>query len=121
MHRLRIAAVAVLLATSGCGGITIPEDPPLQEGVITERDRQPSFGTRNPTILVKNQADDPCGILYVVDPDNTDVWARTSAGKAEEKPVSDLRIGVHVRVWSYYISGICLGEGQASSIEILPG
>lgn len=116
----RRSGFLVLGLLMACSGITVPSDPASQEGVIVGRDRSTSFDKDRPTIWVKDDVDDECGVIYVIVP-RTELFTRGPHGQVRPIEVVDLKTGAAVRVWTDLILTSCPAQATAQAVELLAG
>ena len=114
--KMRVATLLCLLALGACNSISEPDGPGMT-GSIVARDQSISIGDP-PTIHVKTNPSEQCGVIFLVR-DRTTIFRRTTEGKLVSASVSELTVGRQVVVWSQYVLDSCPGQSNADAVEIL--
>ncbi|MFW6078121.1 MAG: DUF3221 domain-containing protein [Gemmatimonadota bacterium] len=118
-----LLACTTLAIAFGCASPTeAPYDrDPTIDGLIVALDVEAdSFDEGEPTVHVKEEVDDECGIIFGLDA-STEI-TRRDAGGDDRIPASieDLDTGDAVRVWARGgIADSCPQQGFAEAIEIV--
>ena len=105
-----------MLAT-GCASTSEPRGPAAITGPIVARNLTISIGSP-PTIHVKQAANDPCGIIFVLR-SSTRVLRRTGDGRTASASESDLTVGQRVSVWTDVVLDSCPAQASADVVEII--
>lgn len=121
---LLLLVLLSVVPVAGCDGPTdleLPAGEPTIEGPIVARDVPLGIADDEvPTVHVKRDDDDSCGIIFAVE-DFTEIVRRTGAGALVPAGVEDLEVGRRVRVWARGgIAESCPAQGRAEAVELLP-
>jgi hypothetical protein len=117
--RKLIAAIGILfLATYGCGR-ALEFAPNGMRGSIVARDIQTAVTGTLPSIHVKEDTSDQCGVIFGINA-STEIARRTSDGGTRSATVTDLKVGEEVVVWSGPVAESCPAQGIADRVEVLP-
>ena len=87
-------------------------------GSVVAREIQISIGAP-PSIHVKENAADGCGIVFLVR-SSTEIRRRTDSGASVPASYADLVSGKKVRVWARVVLESCPGQSSAEIVEIQP-
>lgn len=115
-----VAAICSVFIFGGCNGVTVPERDPIQEGVIVERGRRTPTSDDRPTIWVKDDPSDECGVVYSISGES-ELWTRDPLGRTRRIGVERLEVDARVRVWASGILLSCPGQASAEAVEIVSG
>lgn len=119
---LAVATLGAALVQAGCDSSTGPELPgsaPAITGPIVARNVDTPTSDGRPTIHVKEIPNDPCGIIFALEPD-TEIARRTDEDALVAAAVDELTVGLPVRVWARGgIAESCPAQGVADAVEIL--
>ena len=122
--RGRWSAVICTGLVIACGSPTDVDAPydrePSIEGPIVALDVQAdSFDDGEPTVHVKSDPDDACGIIFGLD-GSTEITRRAHDDDRSPASVDDLDVGDVVRAWARGgIADSCPQQGLAEALEIV--
>ena len=119
MNRIAFTALAAALCASCSSDPELPDDPSAMTGAIVARNIPTPVGAGRPTLHVKTNPADACGVIFAID-SKTELLARTSNNQVREADLSEFTVGAKVRVWSGAIAESCPGQGVADTMELLP-
>lgn len=123
MNRVLMTTAFVLLA-SGCstasGLPTLPDREATLAGSVVAVNIDTPTSNGRPTIHVKADSEDECGIVFALDAD-TDILRRGPAtGALIRGHRQDLVAGTRVRVWARgAIADSCPGQAVAATVEVV--
>jgi len=118
---MRGPAAAVLATTLACGcesSPTLPNRDPSIIGQIVARDTRTAISDGHPTIHVKKQVADECGIIFTVS-SKTEISRRTPGGRLVRADPGELTPDRRVAVWTTIVLESCPAQASADVVEIL--
>ena len=118
VHAMRFTFILVAAATlAACGSSSDPDIQSSRVGIIVARDVPISIGNP-PTIHVKDDPNEQCGVIYLITPE-TSIVRRATSGKIRLAKVSELTVGSHVDVRSGIVAQSCPGQSWAEVVQII--
>ena len=113
-----LAAAAALLLTSCGESIMMPDDQDgSMYGVIVALDRPTSSSGDNPTVHVKRNPLEECGVIFTITDDTA--LAEGDRDDLHEIEPEDLRVGAFVRVWTDGVMRSCPGQAWANALLVI--
>ena len=115
----RVSAFALLgisALVTACKSAAEPDGDWLISGPVVAREIRISIGDP-PSIHVKENSADECGIIFLVRP-STQIRRRTNSGAIVRASYAELVLGKNVRVWARYVLESCPGQSSAEIVEI---
>src|SRR5687768_6539332 len=109
-----LLGLPVLVAA--CKSASEPDGDWLISGSVVAREIRISIGDP-PSIHVKENAADECGIIFLVR-SSTEIRRRTNSGADVPASYAELVLGKKVRVWARYVLESCPGQSSAEIVEI---
>jgi len=104
-----------LSVVTACKFASEPDGDWFISGSVVAREIPISIG-RPPSIHVKQDAADACGIIFLVRP-STEIRRRTNSG-AVRATYAELVLATKVRVWARLVLESCPGQSSAEIVEI---
>lgn len=117
--RRRLAVLLWVMIAGACGPDPgVPGEPLATIGSIVARNiTTPTSGNR-PTLHIKTDSTDMCGVIYAVS--SATVLRRWTIGGTYRANLVEFTVGSKVRVWSGPIAESCPGQATAYTLELLP-
>lgn len=112
-------SVVLVVAISGCKGVTLPEYPPDFEGTVAAVEEDIPFeGLNRPNkIWIVASPDDECGTITGLE--RAEIALRTADGRLRRGDFGDIKMGRAVRLWYRgNVADSCPGGGAARAIEV---
>ena len=114
-----LAATVALLLTSCGESIVMPDDEDgSMYGVIVALDRRTSSSGDNPTVHVKRNPLEECGVIFTIT-DDTALAEGNRENQLHEIQPEDLRVGAFVRVWTDAVMRSCPGQAWANALLVI--
>ena len=114
-----LVAAIVLLLASCRQSITMPDDEDgSMYGVIVALDRPTSSSGDNPTVHVKRNPLEECGVIFTIT-DDTALAEGDRDDQLHEIEPEDLRVGQSVRVWTDAVMRSCPGQAWANALLVI--
>jgi hypothetical protein len=118
VHAMRFAVTLLVTATLvACGSSSDPDIQSSRAGIIVARDVPISIGDP-PTIHVKGDPNEQCGVIYLITP-TTSIVRRAVSGKIRLAKVSELTVGSRVDVRAGIVAQSCPGQSWAEVVQII--
>ena len=118
-HRATLMAAAVALLLTSCGeSIVMPDDEDGVSGVIVALDRRTSSSGDNPTVHVKRNPLEECGVIFTITGETALAEGNRDDHLHEIEP-EDLRVGALVRVWTDGVARSCPGQAWAKALLVI--
>ena len=114
-----LAAAVGLLLTSCGESIMMPDDEDgSMYGVIVALDRRTSSSGDKPTVHVKRNLLEECGVIFTIT-DDTALAEGDRDNQLHEIQAGDLRVGDIVRVWTDVVMRSCPGQAWANALLVI--
>lgn len=109
--------IAAALVCWSCGSSPVtPAGSPLK-GVIVARNTGSSIAQGNPTVHMKTDSTDACGVVFSVN-SNTELRRRISSGGTRTAVIDEFTVGALAKAWAPVVAESCPAQAVATLIEL---
>lgn len=119
LHRPTAIAWVLVALWAGCRSPSAAPDGSAIAGPIAALNFPDAASRERPTVHVKTDSTDPCGIVFQIAPST--VIVRRVGTRVESATATELSLGQKVRVWAAsMILESCPARSTAARIEMVP-
>lgn len=115
---IRVLFVFASLALCACSSNPLRlKDDDASAGVIVARNIPTATSEGRPTLHIKSNPAENCGVIYAIAPE-TILRRRTSNGATAAATIEQFVVGAPVKAWANMIAESCPGQATATGIEL---